>query len=142
MNLPETTTNSAAIALLLIFFFLFGQLSHAQDGQQYIKKVLINKLYLYDKNGNETGEKITKNEILKGHVDILIDGKETEVVKIIESNSSEGLIAIQVNGKQKWIELIAVETWPGNKLDCPDTITAQAEKPKQGVTIGFGNHCN
>jgi len=133
-----------SVNIVLMGIIFSGVVCAQQQGPQAIIKINSKVVYVYDEDGEEADPNTRKAKDLKKHFsDIGIPGLDQEGLLIADVNTDEGLIAVQLPGEDKlvWIELIAVEVWPGNKLDCPEAVLGKAKETDQGVTIGFGDHC-
>jgi hypothetical protein len=131
--------NSVLLALIVA-----GTAFAQQHGPQAITRINSKVVYVYNEDGEEAEPNTRKAKDFTRHfADLGLAGLDQQGLRIAEVNSDEGLIAVQLPGEDElvWIELIAVEVWPGNKLDCPEAVLGKAKETDQGVTIGFGDHC-
>lgn len=116
-------------------------LSHADSGQ-YIVDVNADNLYIYDDAGEELA-KVKSRTVVKAFAKHSVDGIAITGIPVLEVDAGEGLLSVSLPGYANpvWLETMAVETWPGNQLDCPDMAQSQAAIAESGMTIGFGDHC-
>ena len=125
--------------MCLLFFIGIAQ---AQT-EMFVTKVYTKTLYIYNSSGEELKE--IKAKVVKDALIDPIPGKDIKGLRIdIEkSKFDEGLVRVSLDEfpEGAWIETMAVEIWPENRLTCPEVTTGQAEVDQSSMTIGFGEHC-
>ena len=127
--------------LLTLLCSTVACLAYADSGQ-YIVDINSDNLYLYDATGEELA-KVKSRAVEKAFAKHSVDGKTITGIPVLAVDAGEGLLSVNLPGYDSpvWLETMAVETWPGNQLDCPDMAQSQAAVAESGMTIGFGDHC-
>lgn len=113
------------------------------DTGMVVTEINAAKLYIYDDEGEQI--KVLKASAVKKQFSaVMVDGESVTGLPIQEIDNQEGLIAVSLSDfpGDVWIETMAVEIWPGNRLDCPEVTVGKSEIEQSGMTIGFGDHCN
>ncbi len=115
----------------------------AADSGMAVTDINAPELYVYDAEGEEIG-KLKAKAVSKEFKKLTIDGKEIEGLSVLDIDQAEGLVSVSLTKYPDavWIETMAVEIWPGNRLNCPKVAEGKSEVEKSGMTIGFGDHCN
>ena len=128
------------ITLMLLALIACGGALAADD--TFVTDIKTKTLYVYDQNGDEI-DKIKADVVRKEFKPVPAAGADVKGILIQEENAEEGLVEIALSKYPQpvWIETMAVEIWPGNRLKCPDVTVGRPEIEQSGMTIGFGGHC-
>ena len=128
--------------ILFPALLLVAGLVQAEPVTNVVKEINASKLYVYDAAGDEI-DVLKASAVKKEFQSVPIEGQTVEGLPVQDINDEEGLVAVQLSQYQEpvWIETMAVEIWPGNRLDCPEATLSESEIEKSGMTIGFGDHC-
>ena len=128
--------------IITVCALVFANMAQADEADigRYVVAVNTKTLYIYDDAGEEIGE--LKADILRGEFQP-ISNNEQKGVPILQEDAEEGLVQVSIAKYPEpvWIENMAVEIWPGNRLKCPEVTTGRPEIEQSGMTIGFGEHC-
>lgn len=129
-------------ANLLTGLLIVAGLVHAGPVTNVVREINTSKLYVYDAAGEELGE-LNASVVRREFTKVSIQGEMVEGLPVQDINDEEGLIAVALSQYDEpvWIETMAVEIWPGNRLDCPEATVGESQIEQSGMTIGFGDHC-
>jgi len=127
--------------VLLIVCALFFVGSVQAETGMFVTKIYTKTLFVYDDNGEEIDE--LKADVVRDELSEPIPGKDEPGLRVDDVNVDEGLVRVSLEKYPDgaWLETMAVEIWPDNRLTCPEVTTGQAEVDQSGMTIGFGEHC-
>ena len=105
-------------------------------------KINTSKLYVYDAELEEIGS-IKASTVKKEFADLTIGAETVEGLPVLAIDDQEGLVSVMLKKYDEpvWIEMMSVELWPGNRLDCPEITVGKSEIEQSGLTMGFGDHC-
>jgi len=128
------------VALTIWALFLVGIVQ--ADTDKFITKIYTKTLYVYDDNGEEI-DQLKADAVKKEFVSVPIRGKDEKGLPIEAEDQEEGLVRVSLEKYPEgaWIETMAVEIWPENRLACPEATTSDPEMVQASMTIGFGEHC-
>jgi len=126
--------------LLTICVLFFVGIAQAQT-DMFVTKIYTKTLYIYNGSGEELKE--LKADVVRAAFVEPIPGEDMKGLRIEQLNIDEGLVQVSLDEfpDGAWIETMAVEIWPENRLTCPEVTTGQAEVDQSSMTIGFGEHC-
>jgi hypothetical protein len=130
---------------LLLSIAVFSGACYSEPGfSQAVVGITTDKVYLYTEEGDdaESGP-LSKGKIEKSFGPLNVPWTNKDGIAVEKDNLKEGLVAIRLkeNDELIWLELMSVDLVPGNKLKCPESVMSKNTKPEQGLTIGFGDHC-
>ncbi len=110
------------------------------DTGRFIVDITAKPLYVYNAAGDEIGT-LKPADVKKNFT--AIPGSDSSGLAIVEENSDEGLLQVNLNEYPEpvWLETMSVKIWPSARLKCPEATTGRAEVEQAGMTIGFGDRC-
>jgi hypothetical protein len=146
-------TLTAILTLLLSTGFVWAAGSENPQSNQdksYVIDFNQSRLYLYDQEGNDLDSIKAKSIPPLNSSDIPEDIiKEADeqngkvYLEITGENTEEELWSVVIDGKEVWIEKMAVKIAPGYKLDCSlaSIVVGKEKKAELSGTIGLSSHC-
>jgi len=138
----QDLSEGTAMRLVLTICALFYVGVVAADADRFITKIYTKTLYIYDDNGKEI-DQLKADAVKKEFVSVPIPGRKETGLPIEAEDVEEGLLRISLKQYPEgaWIETMAVEIWPENRIKCPDSTTGEPKLKQSVATIGFGEHC-